>query len=80
MIVDGPTRAGLAEDVRELLGDGVVEVRLAPPDADGLTIARRSRLSGQTPHELFAAYLQDVGVDDARLTALFAGLLDEQTH
>jgi exonuclease SbcD len=80
VIVDGPTRAGLAEDVRELLGDGVVEVRLAPPDADGLTIARRSRLSGQTPHELFAAYLQDVGVDDPRLTALFAGLLDEQTH
>ena len=80
VIVDGPTRAGLAEDVRELLGDGVVEVRLAPPDADGLTIARRSRLSGQTPHELFAVYLQDVGVDDARLTALFAGLLDEQTH
>ena len=80
VIVDGPTRAGLAEDVRELLGDGVVEVRLAPPDADGLTIARRSRLSGQTPHELFAAYLQDVGVDYPRLTALFAGLLDEQTH
>ena len=79
VIVDGPTRAGLAEDVRELLGEGVVEVRLAPPDADGLTVARRSRLSGQTPHELFAAYLQDVGVEDPRLTALFAALLDEQT-
>jgi exonuclease SbcD len=79
VIVEGPTRAGLAEDVRELLGEGVVEVRLAPPDADGLTIARRSRLSGQTPHELFAAYLGDVGVEDPRLTALFAELLDEQT-
>ena len=40
----------------------------------------RSRLSGQTPHELFAAYLENVSVDDSRLTALFAELLDEVTE
>ena len=34
-------------------------------------------MTGQTPHELFGAYLESVGVSDARLTALFAELLDE---
>ncbi|HMK10240.1 MAG TPA: exonuclease subunit SbcD, partial [Acidimicrobiales bacterium] len=29
VFIEGPTRAGLAEDVRELLGDSVVEVRVA---------------------------------------------------
>ncbi len=75
VVVEGPIKAGLAEDVRELLGDSVVEVRLAAPaDAPG---GSRSRISGQTPHELFAAYLDSVGVSDERLTALFAELLDE---
>ena len=75
--VDGPVRAGLAQDVREFLGDAVVEVRLgAPPDRSR---AARSQLTGQTPHELFAGYLENVGVEDPRLTALFAELLDEVT-
>ncbi|HMK12792.1 MAG TPA: hypothetical protein VK461_14470, partial [Acidimicrobiales bacterium] len=73
----GPTRAGLAEDVRELLGESVVEVRLAVR-ADAPR-GERARLAGQTPHELFAAYLESAGVDDPRLSALFAQLLDEVT-
>ncbi len=76
VLVEGPTKAGLAEDVRELLGDSVVEVRLAAP-ADSPRSGTRSKLAGQTPHELFAAYLEGVGVDDPRLNALFAELLDE---
>ena len=32
-VVEEPSRAGLADDVRALLGDGVVEVRLETPDA-----------------------------------------------
>jgi exonuclease SbcD len=75
--VEGPVKAGLAQDVRELLGDSVVEVRLGSPvDAAGTTA--RSRI-GQTPHELFTSYLENVNVEDPRLTALFAELLDEVT-
>jgi exonuclease SbcD len=74
--VEGPVKAGLAQDVRELLGDSVVEVRLAAP-ADMAGGATRARITGQTPHELFAAYLENVNVDDPRLTSLFAELLDE---
>jgi len=75
VVVEGPTKAGLAEDVRDLLGDGVVEVRMAAPaeSAGG----PRSRTAGQSPHELFDAYLESVGVSDDRLSALFAELLDE---
>jgi hypothetical protein len=56
-------------------GDSVVEVRLAAP----AEVARsgRDRMTGQSPHELFAAYLETIGVDDSRLGALFAELLDE---
>jgi exonuclease SbcD len=75
VVVEGPVKAGLAQDVRELLGDSVVEVRLAAPTE----VARsgRDRMTGQSPHELFAAYLETIGVDDSRLGALFAELLDE---
>jgi exonuclease SbcD len=76
--VDGPVKAGLAQDVRDLLGDAVVEVRLGSPVEEGRSTGR-SRIAGQTPHELFAAYLENVGVEDQRLPALFAELLDEVT-
>lgn len=78
VIVEGSLRAGLADDVRALLGESVVEVRLATPQAAGRSRGRE-RLIGQTQHEMFAAYLESVNVDDPRLTALFAELLDEQT-
>ena len=77
VVVEGPIKAGLAEDVRELLGDSVVEVRLGSP-VDAARGAGRSRI-GQTPHELFTSYLENVNVEDPRLTALFAELLDEVT-
>jgi exonuclease SbcD len=76
--VTEPSRAGLADDVRALLGDRVVEVRteLAEPVGVRTPVERR----GRAPHELFAAYLEDQGVDDDRLVALFATLLDEETR
>ena len=58
-------------------GTRVVEVRLGSP-VDAAGGAGRSRI-GQTPHELFTAYLENVNVEDPRLTALFAELLDEVT-
>jgi exonuclease SbcD len=82
VIVEEPGRAGLAETVQDLLGPGVVEVRLESIAALGSNdpSERRSRLAGQTPHELFDAYLVEQGIDDRRITALFAELLDEESH
>lgn len=82
VIVEEPGRAGLAEAAQELLGAGVVEVRLefaAAPTTDD-SGERRSRLGGQTPHELFNAYVTEQGIDDRRISQLFAELLDEESH
>jgi exonuclease SbcD len=74
--VTEPARAGLADDVRALLGDRVVEVRIdAAERADQRPRAERS---GRGPHELFAAYLDEQNIEDDRLAALFATLLDEE--
>src|SRR6266545_6358886 len=53
VIVEEPGRAGLAETVQDLLGPGVVEVRLESISAPGSDDPgqRRARLAGQTPHE-----------------------------
>ena len=75
--VQEPKRVGLAEDVRELLGAGVVEVRIEGTDTTAGGATREARLVGKTPHELFAAYLTDQGIADDRLAQLFAELLDE---
>ncbi len=72
-VTDG-ARAGLAADVRALLGERVVEVRVEREDAPAADPARRS---GRTPHDLFRAFLDDQGVEDPRIEALFARLLDE---
>jgi len=74
--VDGPRRAGLADDVRSWLGDRVVEVRVTGERADAAAPTGRQ---GRSPQELFADYLGSQGVDDDRLGALFGELLDEET-
>lgn len=70
----GPRIADVSERVRAILGDGVVDVLVesptGPPDVEG------RRLTGRSPRELFAEYLSDRGVDDARLVALFDELLE----
>jgi exonuclease SbcD len=73
VIVTGVRRAGLAEEVRELLPNAL-EVRLEPTPEEERSTTRRS---GRTPHELFSSYLTEAAVQDERLERLFAQLLDE---
>jgi DNA repair protein SbcD/Mre11 len=76
VVLDEPARAGLADEVRERV-PGVVEVVLAP--RDGATADRRSdpdRLR-RSPHDLFAEYLGEAGVDDDRVAALFDEIVDD---
>jgi DNA repair protein SbcD/Mre11 len=63
--------------VRDLFPDAV-DVRVVHDD-DEATAAEASRRAGRTPRELFAEYLASQNVADARLEALFARLLDEET-
>jgi exonuclease SbcD len=72
--VDEPARAGLADEVRELLPHAVV-VTARPPTADGGE-ARAPRI-GRSPAELFAEYLAEQDAIDERLLALFGELHDE---
>ncbi len=75
VIVEGPTRAGLAQLVRDELGPGVVDVRVENT-AQQLAAASRDN-SNRSPQDLFAEYLTLEGVEDSRIGALFADLLDE---
>ena len=70
-------RAGLADQVRDLLPEAVDVRVLAEAAAD--EVAEASRRAGRTPVELWAEYLASEGVADPRLEALFARLLDEET-
>jgi DNA repair protein SbcD/Mre11 len=74
--VTEPARAGLAEDVRALLGERVVEVRIEV--ADTAETRPRAERRGRSPQDLFAAYLAEESIEDPRLVALFATLLDEE--
>lgn len=76
VVVRAGARAGLADEVRELLGPGVVDIRIDAPARAGDPEVRRDH-HNRSPQELFAEYLATQGVDDDRVTALFAELLDE---
>jgi len=75
VVVKEPARAGLADDVRELLPNAI-DIRIA---ASVLTDEEVPSRAGLTPHELFAAYLATQGVDDERVKRLFTRLYDEAT-
>jgi exonuclease SbcD len=78
VVVQEPTRAGLADDVRALLERAVdVRVESAPlgPGDEPVRAQRR----GRTPRQLFTEYLASEGVDDARVVRLFEQLYDEAT-
>lgn len=68
-------RPDLADQVRELLGPQCVDVLIDAPDEPAEQ--RRNLRVGKTPHELFAAYLEDLNIDDPRLLAAFDELLAE---
>ncbi|MDF1596160.1 MAG: exonuclease SbcCD subunit D [Acidimicrobiia bacterium] len=70
-----PARAGLADEVRRLFPEAV-DVLLAAPAEHRAGPKVEARL-GRSAAELFREYLQDRGVDDPRLPALFDLLLEE---
>lgn len=75
VVVNEPRRAGLADEVRELLGEGVVDVRMDDP-----TPQRKQRATrrGRAPTEMFDEFLAERNVQDERVRAMFAELLDAQ--
>ncbi len=70
-----PSRTGLADEVRELLGPGVVDIRVEAVDL-GDRVSAKPR-AGRSSRELFADYLEESNVADPKLEARFAQLLDD---
>lgn len=73
--IDEPRRAGLADEVRELV-PGAVEVVVAGPARPDRADAPEPRL-GRPRHEVFAEYLTEQGVEDERIVRLFSALVEE---
>jgi exonuclease SbcD len=78
-VVTDPARAGLADDVRDLLGERCVDVMA--PRVDRSTSHAPSVDPTKAPSELFAEYLASQKLEDPRIAELFSelyeGLLDE---
>jgi exonuclease SbcD len=72
-------RPTLADEVRDVLGDNAVDIRVETDAAQPLDRAPASRTS-RSHHELFAEFLAERGHDDPRMLALFDELLDEATQ
>lgn len=74
-MIDEPQRAGLADDVRDLIGAHVVDVRVV-----GTEIRKASKRSttrvGRPAPELFNEFLDEQGVEDDRVKERFVTLLD----
>ena len=75
--VDDAGRAGIVDDVRRWLGDRVVEVRVLGAGRAATAVVERR---GRTPHELFDEFLGAREIDDPRVAALFAELLDAEMN
>ena len=73
--VDEPRRSDLADDVRALLGAGVVDVEVLQT-ADAEPVHRERRL-GRDPLESFSEFLDEQGIDDDRLKAMFVEFLED---
>jgi len=76
VVVQESPHMGLADDVRELFPNCVDVVIERPESGDADAESRPSR-QGQTPTELFQAFLAERGDVDQPLVELFAELLDE---
>jgi exonuclease SbcD len=70
-------RAGLADEVRELF-PLAVDVFVETEQND-IAVSRSRERRARSPHDLFASYLQERGVEDEPVERLFAQLLDEET-
>jgi len=81
VVLAEPARAGLGDEVREKLPN-TLEVLLDDahrPKPGSRSEGGRPNRAGRSPVQLFGEYLKQEGVDDARVTAMFAELLDEVT-
>jgi len=76
VVVQGQSRAGMAQHVRELLGPGVVDVRVERAAAPGPSASTDHRT--RSPQELFGEYLALEGVDDPRVSVRFDDLLEAE--
>lgn len=77
VVVEEPSRAGLRDEVLDALPNAL-EVRIHPDFTQAPT-RHTTHNAARSPGELFAAYCEEAGIDDPRLAALFAELLDETT-
>jgi exonuclease SbcD len=73
VVVTEPARAGLANDVRDVLPNAI-DIRIQRGDEGERRIVQRT---GRSAHELFSAYLAEKSIADERLERLFAALYDE---
>ena len=78
VVVQEATRVGLADEVRALVPDAV-DVVIEAPAGEGPARLRETT-AGRSPHDLFASYLAEQGVDDERVAALFDQLLIETSE
>ncbi|MTV24312.1 exonuclease SbcCD subunit D [Nitriliruptoraceae bacterium ZYF776] len=81
VVLDEAPRAGLADDVRDALPDAV-DVAVAPREDEGDRQLAELDVDAlrSSPVALFEEYLGDRGIEDPRVTALFARLVDEMQH
>jgi exonuclease SbcD len=79
VVLEEPPRPGLADEVRDALPDAV-DVAVAPRE-DGHHPGEPAQLDvaalRASPAALFDEYLEEVGVEDGRVPALFQQLLEE---
>ena len=74
--VQEASRVGLADDVRDALGEGVVDVTVVS-NADVEVTPPRRDLNERSHREVFQLYLDEQGVADERLITLFDDLTEE---
>ncbi len=77
VIVRGDARAGLADDVREMLGENTIDVMIQSDEDVQLGIDPRAHET-RSPKELFREYLAEKKVNDERVLALFDELFEEE--
>ncbi|HEV8063217.1 MAG TPA: hypothetical protein VGP46_00235, partial [Acidimicrobiales bacterium] len=77
VFVQDKARAGLGEEVRALLPNAV-DVYIERQDQGPAGVVPRDSRA-RSPIDLFDTYMQEQGVDDERVRALFARLLDAET-
>jgi exonuclease SbcD len=78
-ILTGPVGSGVADDMRETIGERLVDIRVKHSDVERQS--HEARLAGHTPQELFEMFLREQGKlvgdsADPALMGLFNDLLD----